>query len=66
MVKRRSDSHPMESLQSIEPFRCSPMFGGGRATQEQVPRGPYVPTGAPRCLFAISISVGNPSKPYLI
>ena len=23
---------------SIDPFRCSPMFGGGRATQKQAPR----------------------------
>src|ERR1700730_3958482 len=26
------------SQASIEPFRCSPMFGGGHATQKQAPR----------------------------
>ena len=25
---------------SFKPFRCSPMFGGGRATQKQAPREP--------------------------
>ena len=38
LIEDTTDAVNRGAQASIEPFRCSPMFGGGRATQKQVPR----------------------------